>query len=58
MKVLIVPYGIETTFEYVCSLTAVSVLIVPYGIETEYSSLDSDIKKVLIVPYGIETNTG
>ena len=52
---LIVPYGIETTYPSSLAILA-SLLIVPYGIETynkEY--ICSKRINLLIVPYGIET---
>ena len=35
---LIVPYGIETTYEYGMFRLAIQLLIVPYGIETQSCS--------------------
>ena len=53
---LIVPYGIETTFVTTFLECAVLLLIVPYGIETtKNASCSSSLNSLLIVPYGIET---
>ena len=55
LKVLIVPYGIETKKEE-AEIREAAVLIVPYGIETHISfPLSVCLQNVLIVPYGIET---
>ncbi len=55
-KVLIVPYGIETSIEPGELLVNDWVLIVPYGIETSNNDTLEKVRDVvLIVPYGIET---
>ena len=53
-RLLIVPYGIETTIEEDPANTS-NLLIVPYGIETDGTSRDYPHLNLLIVPYGIET---
>ena len=55
MKLLIVPYGIETgVFGLLTQL--VELLIVPYGIETIVTDeILNEFGRLLIVPYGIET---
>ena len=54
-RVLIVPYGIETTDNIEPNGDNLLVLIVPYGIETLYGVSGKRLLFVLIVPYGIET---
>ena len=53
-RVLIVPYGIEITFQFIACCNFI-VLIVPYGIEITVGQTVFLIdENVLIVPYGIE----
>ena len=53
---LIVPYGIETTFCNLFCTRPSPLLIVPYGIETIKTAVLNGIdEELLIVPYGIET---
>ena len=54
-KLLIVPYGIETSQNGKSSLFWSGLLIVPYGIETTLYSFGENYNLLLIVPYGIET---
>ena len=54
MKLLIVPYGIETMNSNVQHASG-PLLIVPYGIETSLTWADPSLELLLIVPYGIET---
>ena len=56
IKLLIVPYGIETGRQFGSEQLADLLLIVPYGIETKEGVLEDNIySSLLIVPYGIET---
>ena len=56
-SLLIVPYGIETTFFSGNRLTLGYLLIVPYGIETlNILRCTIILSLLLIVPYGIETD--
>ena len=55
LKLLIVPYGIETIVVHSHLARLWVLLIVPYGIETWISETISGTKDLLIVPYGIET---
>ena len=52
---LIVPYGIETSFTRQGTAKRVRLLIVPYGIETLSGTGRRTRRGLLIVPYGIET---
>ena len=54
IRLLIVPYGIETRVHVTCCYSSV-LLIVPYGIETRYAGRILLSGRLLIVPYGIET---
>ena len=55
-SLLIVPYGIETTFRSEFLDKLLNLLIVPYGIETVLRLCLTCIQTtLLIVPYGIET---
>ena len=55
IRLLIVPYGIETKEKSRKEAILSLLLIVPYGIETAGNRRDRKSYQLLIVPYGIET---
>ena len=55
IRLLIVPYGIETMLVTSSVVPHGLLLIVPYGIETCIIKTITGSNNLLIVPYGIET---